>query len=558
MSILDWLSPPSFERDELNQLGRNLYSFLLTTLGGEFLCLLVIPLISPENPGSSFVILGGVILYTLMCYVVMRLGRLRLAGFLFCILLSGITIGLSLITNGPESIAAVGMTIVVLIAAILLGTQYSFLFALLGFLSLLILFFAANTALIPFQKSDFSPLAKIIAIGLMNLLIVLLLRVSDQNTKQAVLRVQQKEDALKSTNEALEATKKALENQLEQQTRQLQTSLEISQTISQILDPEQFAQRTTQKLTTLFAYEVANLYLLDKSERWAELNYSYPETSSKTLQRIDLSKPSSLANALRTRSTQIIQNPVRSASNVQTELILPLLTRGKPLGALSLQSVKHRSLTGQELDILTAAVNQIALAWENINLFHETQQQLQEINHLNQTYLQSTWQSLLAPEVPAFRFSNGTVSEIKVLNETALEIAQKVRKIHIKNENGNSTLIAPIMFQNQVLGAIELTSPARVWTNDELIMIEAILNQTALSLENTRLIIETRNRAEQEKMIGDIANRIRETLDLETILQTSVQEMRKNLKLSEVQIRLSPSMMQEPAEPRYPISVSGE
>ena len=45
-------------------------------------------------------------------------------------------------------------------------------------------------------------------------------------------------------------------------------------------------------------------------------------------------------------------------------------------------------------------------------------------------------------------------------------------------------------------------------------------------------------RAERERVVGQITTRMRETLDLETILKTAVKEMRQSLELSEAEVRL--------------------
>ena len=52
------------------------------------------------------------------------------------------------------------------------------------------------------------------------------------------------------------------------------------------------------------------------------------------------------------------------------------------------------------------------------------------------------------------------------------------------------------------------------------------------------MLEETRQRAERERLTGEITARMRETLDVDTVLQTAVREMRQVLGLHDITIRL--------------------
>ena len=59
-----------------------------------------------------------------------------------------------------------------------------------------------------------------------------------------------------------------------------------------------------------------------------------------------------------------------------------------------------------------------------------------------------------------------------------------------------------------------------------------------MALEGARLYQDTQLRAARERMIGEIANRMRQSLDMETILRTTADEIYQALGLEEVTIRL--------------------
>jgi len=70
-------------------------------------------------------------------------------------------------------------------------------------------------------------------------------------------------------------------------------------------------------------------------------------------------------------------------------------------------------------------------------------------------------------------------------------------------------------------------------------MLVTLTDQLGVALESARLFEETLMRAERERLVGDISSRIRETLDIETVLMTAAKEMRNALDLDEVEVRMS-------------------
>ncbi len=69
-------------------------------------------------------------------------------------------------------------------------------------------------------------------------------------------------------------------------------------------------------------------------------------------------------------------------------------------------------------------------------------------------------------------------------------------------------------------------------------MVSAVADQVALALENARLLGETQRRAERERLTGQITARIRAAGDMDAILRTTVQEVRRVLGVSHGLIRL--------------------
>jgi GAF domain-containing protein len=80
---------------------------------------------------------------------------------------------------------------------------------------------------------------------------------------------------------------------------------------------------------------------------------------------------------------------------------------------------------------------------------------------------------------------------------------------------------------------------AGAWTAEEVAVMETLAQQLGQALESARLYQDTQRRAAREQVISTIAARVRETLDVETVLKTAASEMRQALGLKRVVVQLT-------------------
>jgi len=100
----------------------------------------------------------------------------------------------------------------------------------------------------------------------------------------------------------------------------------------------------------------------------------------------------------------------------------------------------------------------------------------------------------------------------------------------------------PLVINRQIVGAIGGQHPdGRPWTEEELSLIEAITGQLAQTIESLRLLDDVQRRAVQERLVGEVTSRMRESLDMETVLKTAAKEMRHSLGLDKITIYLGMS-----------------
>jgi two-component system, NtrC family, sensor kinase len=114
------------------------------------------------------------------------------------------------------------------------------------------------------------------------------------------------------------------------------------------------------------------------------------------------------------------------------------------------------------------------------------------------------------------------------LNEQTRKIAEA---LEIK-----SMLAVATRYQGEVNGIIGLhqCDREREWTDWEQQLLEGVASQLAIAINQAKLYSKTRRQAERESLLRLIGNQIRSTLDLGTILQTAVREVRQLLQCDRV------------------------
>ncbi len=326
--------------------------------------------------------------------------------------------------------------------------------------------------------------------------------------------------------ERLEYLQKSLEEEVTHRTTQWRATLQVTQAVSSILDPDQLMEQVVNLISEQFGYYYVAIFLIDESGEWAELKHATGEAGKLLRQqghRLPISGKSMVGAAIRTRQGRIaldvgaeavrFDNPLLPYT--RSEIALPLIVGGEVLGALDAQSTQEAAFTEADIETLQAMANQVAIALQNARLFREMQQNLQELRALQRQYVRQGWGDLL--KAKQIRWESG---------ETSPE-AQSV--VHI-----------PLRLREEVVGEISLQGE-REWEEEEKEWLETLASQAALALESARLLEENARRAELEHIAIQIVKRIRSTLETQSILRTAVRELQRSLRLPEVVLHFGPS-----------------
>jgi GAF domain-containing protein len=322
----------------------------------------------------------------------------------------------------------------------------------------------------------------------------------------------------------LESLQTTLEQQVLERTKQLTASHEVGKAAASSLDPDELIVRVTNVFPEQFGYYYAAIYLLDSTQKWAELEYATGEAGKVLKQnhhRLEISGRSMVASAIREKTARIAQVAVQEKQRFEnpllpytrSEIALPLLVGERILGALNVQSTKESDFTPQVIDTMQNMANQVAIALENARLFQQAQQVIREMRAVQQQYLMEGWAA----------FSKGN-------EHLEYEVGDDIRE-------NPKTIEVPISLRDQILGQIQLEGNEE-WTSDQQSLMDAVAKQAAIALENARLVSESRQAAVRERMLAEINSKIWSAATIDSILQTAVKELGRRLDASQATIEL--------------------
>ncbi len=455
----------------------------------------------------------------------------------------GISTALSKATVGDGRIWLLAASI---LAAVFLGGRAGLIIAGVNFLTWLGIGFLYRIYLLPYPAEHLSALIEQgnfslwLNTGLTSLLvgsvIVLSLAVMLNNLNTTLQRSQT------LTNELEEKTDQ-LTDQTETLTRHshsLEASAQISQSIAAILDPDQLLYTAARMIYTSFDMLHVGIFLINPARDEVVLRASsggggkiIPTLGYRLPLREGLIGWVTEQSRSRTASThdEATQPPLRvKLSNARSHAVLPMQTRDELLGVIVVQSQNPNTFDPNTVTTLQILADQIGTLLHNAQLFAERETALESERRAYRDLARSTWKEYIQSQAPSgYRHDQ---EGIKPLDPTDATQRQPI-------SSDPDTWSVPIQVRGQVIGYIDVQKQSGAqWSSAERDMLQTLTDRLESALDSARLYQETQQRAVHDRIVSDVTARIRETLDMETILKTATSEIQQILDLAEAEIRL--------------------
>ena len=335
----------------------------------------------------------------------------------------------------------------------------------------------------------------------------------------------------------------------EQRAVQLHTAALVAGATAAILDVDELLPRVVTLVSERFGFYHAGVFLIDEMGEWAVLRAASSEGGRRMLargHRLRVGEQGIVGYVAATGEPRIaldvggdavfFDNP--DLPETRSEVALPLRARDEVLGVLDVQSRERGAFGDEDMEVLQTLADQVALAISNARLFQQAQERAEALERAYGEYGYRAWREMVRARGPlSFLYRRQAVMRVSDLWRPEMRSAVREGRV-VRGEDGG--LAVPVKVRGQVIGVIGARKPDEDggWSNDDVALMEALADQLSVALEGARLYQDTQRRAAAERLIGEITVRIRETLDVDAVLQAAVREIRDGLGLHAVAVVL--------------------
>jgi GAF domain-containing protein/HAMP domain-containing protein len=337
----------------------------------------------------------------------------------------------------------------------------------------------------------------------------------------------------------------------------LTTVSDVSRAISTVQDIEKLLDSIVELISNRFNYYHTGIFIIDDKREYAVLQAASSEGGKRMLARshklkvgeegivgfvTDSGQP---RVAVDTGAEAIyFKNP--DLPGTRSELTLPLMISERIIGALDVQSEQPDAFSEDDIQVLGTLANQVAVAIQNASLFTETRKALNEAQIAYQRFVQTGWKRFMERSTQiGYQFTGNTVNPLKTALDrpeinAVLESGEATTDAVTENKASIPTLAIPIKVRGETIGVLDIRAlrTDRAWEKTDITTAQTIADRLAFALENARLIDESQKRAARERAISDMTSKIGSSVDVNTILQQTVQELGRLIGNSEVIIQI--------------------
>lgn len=363
------------------------------------------------------------------------------------------------------------------------------------------------------------------------------------------------------------------------QIARIQVAAEIARDISSALDLNELLLKAVNMIRDRFDFYHAAIFLIDNTGANAVIREATGDAGmqlkrsghrlavgSNSVVGFVAGKGESLVVNDTTQDATHLPNPL--LPDTRAEAAIPMKIGDRTLGVLDVQSTTPFSFSPKDMSTLQILADQVAIAVNNTELFAETQEHLSQhrlLHHITTSAASgTTLEESLNSAVEGLQVTLGgdrvaiLLADAKRKNlETKAwigysedanltvpfdlgitgwvaahrkplrvdDVTQDTRYIEVSS-NTRSELAVPLIFQNEILGVLNVESEhTNAYTENDEEMLGTLAGSLAAIIANARLVEQIRIQAERERQLYEITSKIRQSTDMQTILSTTINEI---------------------------------
>lgn len=332
-----------------------------------------------------------------------------------------------------------------------------------------------------------------------------------------------------------------LEDQVQRRTRRLEVAASLGERLSANLDFDTLLEEVVGQIHANFKYYYAHIYLLDDKKEKLVVVAGTGEVG-RLMKAGGHSLALDLVNGLVIRAyhsgkvvrvddvSQVedwLPNPL--LPDTRSEMAVPITVDGQVLGVLDVQENRLAGFDEGDASLLKTLASQVAVALRNSRLYASVEQALADAHAAQSRYLDQSWdQSRKIISQGEYHYVAPSASQLDRLffasDEQPADFSIASGQI---NDQEVETLTAPIKFREQTIGSLLVYSgkPDQFWSEDDILVFNAVLDQLSQAAETVRMFDEARDKAGREQTIREITERMRDATSMQDLVKVVVEQL---------------------------------
>lgn len=373
--------------------------------------------------------------------------------------------------------------------------------------------------------------------------------------------------------------------EIQKRASQLQTTAEIARETSATLDQDSLLRNAIHLIRDRFNFYHASVFLLDATGEFAVVRESTGEAGRQMIQdrhKLAIGSQSIIGYVTKNREPLVVNDVTKDSTHrynpllpdTRAELGIPIIVGDHLLGAIDVQSTKPFAFSPDDIEILQILADQLAIAIANAELFTETQEHLAQhrlIHHVTTVAASSSGiEDALSSAVQGLRVTLGdrvailltdTFSNtLRVVASSGYEddlvglkievgqgitgwVAEHMEPLLINDvlsdpryipgkDSVRSELAVPLIYRGEVLGVLNIESDEfNAFDEHDQDILGTLGGSLAAIIVNARL-------TSRQRQLLEITNKIRRSVNMETILETTASELSKTLRTRKTRIQI--------------------
>ena len=394
-----------------------------------------------------------------------------------------------------------------------------------------------------------------VQLGLGRLTTPMLVRKSSDEVGTLATTISKMASQLQGLIDGLEQRVSDRTQALERRSTQIQTAAEIGNAAASIHDLNTLLNQTAQLISLRFGFYHTGIFLLDAKEEYAVLYAANSEGGQRMLARghkLQVGHTSIVGKVSQSGQPRIALDVGQDAvffdnpdlPDTRSEMALPIVVSSKTIGVLDVQSTNEAAFTQEDATILRIVADLLAAAIENTRLLAESQAAVETARRAYGEIAIQAWKDRFKTHSSQGYRSSGSGNTIQIDSGTdwSQDASRSALEGKVIASTEGTTLNVPILVRGQTIGVIKLEKPNQAqWTELETQAAQSLADQLSGALDSARLYEESQKQATKEKIISDATAKVGSAINIENILQVTVDELNRALGSSEIILQLAPN-----------------